>query len=199
MKERQAAGRNRELEKSKQNKKDQFPPVIQKKRQKNTAEMIVQKGIGFLPKQWNLLKFLKHFIIDINEMDSIPGVEVGFPDLENLMIISVMITPLEGIYANAKFHFQIFIPDNFPFSAPKVRCKTLVNQYFFLCFTTHNYSLTFIQVYHPNIDFDGAVCLNILRQEWSPVLSLQSVIFGLLILFSVRFSSNKIGFPQIYF
>jgi len=38
-------------------------------------------------------------------------------------------------------------------------------------------------VYHPNIDWDGKVCLNILRQDWMPVLSLGSVIFGLMTLF----------------
>jgi ubiquitin-conjugating enzyme E2 M len=40
-----------------------------------------------------------------------------------------------------------------------------------------------IQVYHPNIDWDGHVCLNILRQDWMPVLSLGSVVFGLMTLF----------------
>jgi len=38
-------------------------------------------------------------------------------------------------------------------------------------------------VYHPNINDQGKVCLNILRQEWMPVLSLGSVIFGLMTLF----------------
>jgi ubiquitin-conjugating enzyme E2 M len=45
----------------------------------------------------------------------------------------------------------------------------------------------FQQVYHPNIDWEGKVCLNILRQEWMPVLSLGSVVFGLMTLFLVRF------------
>lgn len=39
------------------------------------------------------------------------------------------------------------------------------------------------KVYHPNINDQGKVCLNILRQEWMPVLSLGSVIFGLMTLF----------------
>jgi ubiquitin-conjugating enzyme E2 M len=42
------------------------------------------------------------------------------------------------------------------------------------------------QIYHPNIDMEGAVCLNILRDEWMPVLSIQSVVYGLQYLFLVR-------------
>ena len=40
-----------------------------------------------------------------------------------------------------------------------------------------------VQVYHPNIDFDGAVCLNILRAEWKPVLDINAVIYGIIFLF----------------
>ena len=34
-------------------------------------------------------------------------------------------------------------------------------------------------VYHPNLDMEGHVCLNILREDWKPVLTVQSVIMGL--------------------
>jgi len=39
------------------------------------------------------------------------------------------------------------------------------------------------QVYHPNIDLEGNVCLNILREDWKPVLSISSIIYGLQYLF----------------
>ena len=39
------------------------------------------------------------------------------------------------------------------------------------------------QVYHPNIDLEGNVCLNILREDWKPVLSINSIIYGLQYLF----------------
>uniref|UniRef100_M4C090 UBC core domain-containing protein n=1 Tax=Hyaloperonospora arabidopsidis (strain Emoy2) TaxID=559515 RepID=M4C090_HYAAE len=38
-------------------------------------------------------------------------------------------------------------------------------------------------IYHPNIDLDGNVCLNILREDWKPVLDINSVIYGLIYLF----------------
>ncbi len=55
-------------------------------------------------------------------------------------------------------------------------------------------------MYHPNIDLEGNVCLNILREDWKPVLSINSVIYGLQFLFLVRTRSAhlrlRIGHPQ---
>jgi hypothetical protein len=42
-----------------------------------------------------------------------------------------------------------------------------------------------VQVYHPNIDLEGNVCLNILREDWNPVLSVNSILYGLQYLFLV--------------
>jgi Ubiquitin-conjugating enzyme len=39
------------------------------------------------------------------------------------------------------------------------------------------------QIYHPNIDIQGNVCLNILREDWKPVLNLNAIMVGLQYLF----------------
>jgi ubiquitin-conjugating enzyme E2 M len=39
------------------------------------------------------------------------------------------------------------------------------------------------KIFHPNIDLEGNVCLNILRADWKPVLNLNNVILGVLYLF----------------
>jgi len=100
---------------------------------------------------------------DISEMDPIPGTKINFPDPDNLMKFDVSVKPGDGIYKGATFMFTVDIPATYPYDPPKVLCNTLV--------------------YHPNIDWEGKVCLNILRQDWMPVLSLGSVIFGLMTLF----------------
>ena len=38
-------------------------------------------------------------------------------------------------------------------------------------------------IYHPNIDLQGNVCLNILRADWKPVLGINAVVLGLIFLF----------------
>uniref|UniRef100_A0A3Q1GJ70 NEDD8-conjugating enzyme UBC12 n=2 Tax=Pomacentridae TaxID=30863 RepID=A0A3Q1GJ70_9TELE len=65
-------------------------------------------------------------------------------------------------------NFRLIIsPDEvgqgYPHDPPKVKCETLV--------------------YHPNIDLEGNVCLNILREDWKPVLTINSIIYGLQYLF----------------
>ncbi|RYG57487.1 hypothetical protein EON66_00280 [archaeon] len=40
-----------------------------------------------------------------------------------------------------------------------------------------------VQLFHPNITYEGKVCLNILREDWRPVYDLSIVINGLLFLF----------------
>mmetsp|Transcript_10248 Transcript_10248/g.11326 ORF Transcript_10248/g.11326 Transcript_10248/m.11326 type:complete len:232 (+) Transcript_10248:77-772(+) len=102
---------------------------------------------------------------DISELDvdATPGVKTEFPDPNNLMNFKVSIKPTEGLYKNATFTFSLSVPNSYPYDPPKAVCDTLI--------------------YHPNIDLKGAVCLNILRADWKPVLTLGSVIFGLMTLF----------------
>jgi len=100
---------------------------------------------------------------DVAELEEVQGVEVDFPDPNNLMKFNVKITPTEGLYKAATFRFEVDVPTSYPHEAPKAECKTLI--------------------YHPNIDWEGHVCLNILRADWKPVLTLSSVLFGLMTLF----------------
>lgn len=100
---------------------------------------------------------------DINELDAPKSVIVTFPDPDDLMTIALTLSPEEGFYSAGSFDFTITIPPDYPHSPPKVHCDTLV--------------------YHPNIDLEGNVCLNILRQDWKPVLTLSAVLYGLVLLF----------------
>lgn len=54
----------------------------------------------------------------------------------------------------------------------------------FVSFNKKIKEFIFEKIFHPNIEVNGAVCLNILREDWNPVLSLNSVIIGLQLLFT---------------
>jgi len=86
-----------------------------------------------------------------------------FPDPANLLIFNLTITPDEGFYKGGKFHFSFNISTNYPHEPPKVKCTQ--------------------KIYHPNVDTEGNVCLNILREDWKPVLNLNAILVGLQFLF----------------
>ena len=79
---------------------------------------------------------------------------------ETLDEFKVEITPNDGLYYGGKFEFEIRVQD-YPQKAPTVTCGT--------------------QIYHPNIDENGEICLN-LFSEWAETNTLEDCIQGLLFL-----------------
>eukprot|EP00339_Tiarina_fusa_P015245 CAMPEP_0117015584 /NCGR_PEP_ID=MMETSP0472-20121206/12423_1 /TAXON_ID=693140 ORGANISM="Tiarina fusus, Strain LIS" /NCGR_SAMPLE_ID=MMETSP0472 /ASSEMBLY_ACC=CAM_ASM_000603 /LENGTH=214 /DNA_ID=CAMNT_0004719417 /DNA_START=49 /DNA_END=693 /DNA_ORIENTATION=- len=100
---------------------------------------------------------------DIGELDGGKVATIHFPNPNDLTNFDVSISPDTGYWTGATYHFTFNIPPHYPHSPPKVDCNT--------------------KIYHPNIDLQGKVCLNILREDWRPVLDINSVIYGLIYLF----------------
>eukprot|EP01038_Epipyxis_sp_PR26KG_P006744 gene6744-9239_t len=100
---------------------------------------------------------------DIADLDGGKVAEVSFPNPNDLTNFYVVVSPDSGFWSGAKYHFTFAIPASYPHEAPKVTCQT--------------------KIYHPNINLEGAVCLNILREDWKPVLDINAVIYGLIYLF----------------
>ena len=104
-----------------------------------------------------------HISIDIAELDGGKVANIEFPNTNDLTLFEVSITPDSGFWKNATYNFKFEIPDHYPHTPPKVHCET--------------------KIYHPNINLEGKVCLNILREDWKPVLDINAVIYGLIFLF----------------
>ncbi|KAM0281563.1 hypothetical protein ACHAQH_003431 [Verticillium albo-atrum] len=100
---------------------------------------------------------------DLSELSLGKTMKTDFPDPDDILHFTLTIEPDEGMYRTGLFNFTFDINQNFPHDPPKVRCKE--------------------KIYHPNIDLEGKVCLNILREDWKPVLNLNAVIVGLQFLF----------------
>jgi len=100
---------------------------------------------------------------DINELELPKTCATEFPDPDDLLNFKLIISPDEGFYRGGRFCFLFKIGPNYPHEPPKVKCSH--------------------KVYHPNIDLEGNVCLNILREDWKPVLTVNAIVYGLQYLF----------------
>lgn len=100
---------------------------------------------------------------DVSELDGGDCARPVFPDPNDLMNFKVVVTPDDGFWKGCQYTFDFEVPDMYPHDPPKVKCNN--------------------KIYHPNIDLEGNVCLNILRADWKPVLDINAVIYGLIVLF----------------
>lgn len=96
---------------------------------------------------------------DIAEMSLPSTMRTDFPDEDDILNFFLYIEPDEGMYKGGIFKFKFAVPETFPHEPPKVNCEQ--------------------KIYHPNIDVEGKICLNILREDWKPVLNLQAIVIGL--------------------
>ena len=100
---------------------------------------------------------------DLNELELPKTCGTDFPDPDDLLNFKLIISPDEGFYRTGRFTFSFKIGPNYPHEPPKVKCQN--------------------KIYHPNIDLEGNVCLNILREDWKPVLTVNAIVYGLQYLF----------------
>lgn len=126
------------------------------KKKASSGENGKQKGKRRTPGEIRIQK-------DIADLDGGEVAKVDFPNPNNLTSFNVSVTPDRGFWSGATYVFQFVIPAHYPHNPPKVTCKN--------------------KIYHPNIDLKGNVCLNILREDWKPVLDINAVIYGLIHLF----------------
>ena len=89
-----------------------------------------------------------------------PGVS-AFPSADgNLMSWRATIDgPDDTPYAGLTFKLSFAFPANYPYAPPTVLFKT--------------------PIYHPNVDFSGRICLDILKDKWTPAYNTQTVLLSL--------------------
>lgn len=73
--------------------------------------------------------------------------------------IATIIGPADSPFSGGTFTLDIVFSPQYPFKPPNIKFVT--------------------KVYHPNIDTHGNICLDILKSQWSPALSISKVLLSI--------------------
>ncbi|PSR95963.1 Ubiquitin-conjugating enzyme like [Actinidia chinensis var. chinensis] len=104
-------------------------------------------------------------LLECNKQIDVSGISVK-PKGDRLTHLTGTIPgPLGTPYESGTFNIDIVLPDGYPFEPPRMQFAT--------------------KVWHPNISSQsGAICLDILKDQWSPALTLKTALLSVQALLS---------------
>ena len=106
-----------------------------------------------------IIKRLQKELLDMKNNPPL-NCSAGPEDEDNLFKwIATIYGPSDSPYEGGIFYLNIDFPSNYPFKPPKVVFKT--------------------KIFHCNINYNGLICLDILKDKWSPALTISKVLLSI--------------------
>lgn len=110
-------------------------------------------------------------------LDPPPNCSAG-PKGDNLYEwVSTILGPPGSVYEGGVFFLDIHFSPEYPFKPPKVGDAFAICSVSEYC---HVFQVTFrTRIYHCNINSQGVICLDILKDNWSPALTISKVLLSI--------------------
>ena len=136
---------------------NQQTPTAQKQQKTSIAKKQINNSLSRSAKR------IQKELAEIR-MDPPPNCSAG-PKGDNLYEwLSTILGPPGSVYESGVFYLDIHFTTDYPFKPPKVTFKT--------------------RIYHCNINSQGVICLDILKDNWSPALTISKVLLSICSLLS---------------
>ena len=87
------------------------------------------------------------------------GIFIHFDETNLLNAKILIIGPEDTPYEGGYYIYKVKFPESYPFKPPKINFET--------------------KIYHPNINSAGSICIDILRDNWSPALTVSKVLLSI--------------------
>ena len=110
------------------------------------------------------LKRLQKELSDLEKDNSITNISIGLKNDNYFEWEAVILGPTDTPYEGGIFNLNISIGTKYPFTPPTCIFNT--------------------KIYHPNINSSGHICLDILKTQWSPSLTISKVLLSICSLLS---------------
>eukprot|EP00485_Elphidium_margaritaceum_P007373 CAMPEP_0202688140 /NCGR_PEP_ID=MMETSP1385-20130828/3671_1 /ASSEMBLY_ACC=CAM_ASM_000861 /TAXON_ID=933848 /ORGANISM="Elphidium margaritaceum" /LENGTH=147 /DNA_ID=CAMNT_0049343039 /DNA_START=96 /DNA_END=539 /DNA_ORIENTATION=- len=93
------------------------------------------------------------------EQDAVESISAGPVDDDLFKWRAMIMGPSDSPYEGGVFLLDMTFPDSYPFKPPKVKFVT--------------------KIYHCNINDKGGICLDLLKDAWSPALKVSQLLLSI--------------------